>query len=275
MSEHGCISPRVGDLLGAYEMGLLAAAERQTFEQHLAECPACLEELYEGAVAAEALRADPRHYAEMLRDAARATEPSRADKLGRLLRQFVRPRMLGSVASVAAVAVALMIFLPTQLPTQLPTTAGLAVIEPLPYQTLQLRGGPGGELEQLLASGLEHYAAGDYRAAAGKLAPVWEQAGGDEEWNDRHQAALFLGLCLLLEERPGEALAPLAAARKAALLPVAERGTWYLAQAHLLRDEPLESLPLLESLLKSPVYGDRAAAQLLSVREICDTSHGE
>ena len=133
-----------------------------------------------------------------------------------------------------------------------------------------MRGGAGQNLDQLLAAGMDQYVTGNYRDAAALLRSVLDAAHADEDWADRYQTALFLGLCLLLDERPDEALEPLETATESELLPIAERGKWYLAQAHLLREDPQASLPLLESLLSSPVYKVQAEAQLQSVREICD-----
>ena len=209
-------------------------------------------------------------FTEVLRNAARDAEPSALEKLGAMIQRLIQTRVLIPVGAVAAIAVLLMVFQPAQMLS----SADLAVIDPLPYQGLELRGGPGQDLDQLLASGMEQYAAGNFALAAASLGSVWAQAAADVEWSDRHQTALFLGLCLLLDERPDEALEPLTSATDSFLLPIAERGTWYLAQAHLLREDPQASLPLLESLMGSPVYGDQAASQLHSVRQICDNQYG-
>ena len=269
MSEHGCTKPDLGDLLSAYELGLLEGPDQARFEAHLEDCPACQEDLYAGAVASEALRTEPGRYGAVLAAAARAGEPSLRDKLGGLWHRLSRPRVLVPVGAAAAVVLVLMVFQPGSLPS----SADLAVIVPLPYQELQLRGGPGQELDQLLAEGMKQYAAGDYAAAAASLGSVWTEARAAEDWPDRLQTALFLGLCLLLDDRPDEAIDPLSAATGSTLLPIAERGKWYLAQTHLLREDPQASVPLLESLLNSPVYGTRAATQLQSVRQICDNSN--
>jgi Putative zinc-finger len=269
MSEQGCTRPELGDLLSAYEMGLLDAPDQLRFESHLEGCSTCAEDLYSGAVASEEMRANPGRYAAAMNAAAGSVEPTLWDRAARFFGRFLQPRVLAPVGAVAAIALLLMVFQPGGIPS----SADLALIDPLPYQGLQLRGGPGQDLDQLLAAGMEQYAAGNYEAAAGSLASVWEAAYANDEWSDRHQTALFLGLSLLLDERPDEAIRPLQAATEAMLLPIAERGTWYLAQAHLLREDPRASLPLLESLLNSPVYGVPAETQLHSVREICDNSH--
>ena len=72
MSEHGCTQPDLGDLLSAYEMGLLEGPDQVRFEAHLENCPACLEDLYAGAVSSEALRAEPGRYAGVLTAASRS-----------------------------------------------------------------------------------------------------------------------------------------------------------------------------------------------------------
>ena len=84
--------------------------------------------------------------------------------------------MLAPVTAVAAVAL-LLFFLPQD---RLPSSADLAVIEPLPYQGLQLRGGQSRDLDRLLTDGMEQYAAGHYGAAAASLGSVWAMARDDQ-----------------------------------------------------------------------------------------------
>lgn len=273
MSEQGCTRPEVGDLLAAYELNLLEAEDRLRFESHLETCAWCVEELYAHAPCSEDLLTAPGRHAATLRRASRASDSGFAVQFRAMLRRLLQPRVLAPVGTVAAVALALVLLMPGDLMT--PGAAGLAIVEPLPYQTLDLRGGADSDLAGLLAGGLQRYADGDYAGAARDLAAAWAAAGTDETWSDRSQAALYLGLSLLLDQRPDEALAPLRVAGASRLLPVAERGRWYLAQAHLLREDPRASVPLLESLLQSPVYGDPASDQLHAVREICDTPAGE
>ncbi|MBU8870872.1 MAG: zf-HC2 domain-containing protein [Gemmatimonadales bacterium] len=270
MSELTCVKPHLGDLLGAYEMGLLEKEDQSRFETHLFECPACLEDLYSGAVVSEELRADPSRYASILVTASRSNEPSLLDRMGRFFHRLLQPRVLAPVGVVAAVALVLMVFQPGQLPR----AGDLAIIEPLPYQGLELRGDAGQGPDQLLAESMEDYVAGNFSAAAASLGLVWAATATDPEWSNRDQTALFLGLCLLLDDRPNEAIGPLTSATRSLLLPIAERGKWYLAQTHLLREDPKASALLLENLLNSPVYGSRAADQLQSVRQICNNSHG-
>lgn len=266
MSEQECTRPELGDLLGAYELGLLEGPDQLRFEKHLEHCPACAEELYDGAAASEAMRREPGRYAEALNTANRgAPWPER---ILESIRRLVNPRVLVPVGAVGAIALLLAVLQPPGLPS----SADLALIEPLPYQGLQLRGGPGQDLDRMLAAGMEQYAAGHYRDAARSLGLAWQTGRTDAEWLDNHQTALFLGLSLLLDQRPDEALEPLMVAAESELLPIAERAAWYLAQTQLLRENPAGSLPFLESLLNSPVYKVRAAAQLQSVREFCDNS---
>ena len=43
---------------------------------------------------------------------------------------------------------------------------------------------------------------------------------------------------------------------------LAARARWFLAQAHLLRDETEEALPLLEELSRTPAFARDASRQL-------------
>ena len=54
-----CTDTTPGELLAAYEMGLLTPEEQAQFETHLSDCPACQEDLYEAAPMMTTLHADP------------------------------------------------------------------------------------------------------------------------------------------------------------------------------------------------------------------------
>ena len=54
-----CSDGSVGELLAAYEMGLLSEEDRVRFEQHVVECPTCLAQLYEMAPGIVALQNAP------------------------------------------------------------------------------------------------------------------------------------------------------------------------------------------------------------------------
>ncbi len=270
VSSPSCVEPRLGDLMSAYEMGLLEKQDQSRFEAHLDQCAGCLEDLYSGAMASEELRAHPGRYRRVLEAATSAPGSSFLDRLSDYIKRLLQLRVLVPVGAVAAVALVLMVIQPGLLPS----AGDLAFIEPLPYQELELRGGVGQDLDRLLAEGMQQYASGNYQAASASLGSVWNQTQTVADWPDRHQTALFLGLCLLLDDRPDEAMDPLTLATNSNLLPIAERGKWYLAQTHLLREDTKSSITLLESLLNSPVYGTLAAAQLQSVLDFCDNSHG-
>lgn len=268
MPENGCTRPEIGDRLAAYEIGMLEENERAQFEQHLTECSWCTEELYAHAPAAETLRSDPGRHAGMIEAAQAGRAPGLLDRL----RVLLQVRVLAPTAAVVAAAVALVLLLPGEtIVPPAPTAAGLARIEALPYQSLELRGGSD-RLTRTLAEGLEAYEQGRYRLAAHQLDTVWKHAGGDDSWSQRHQVALYLGVSLLLSDQADAAILPLEAASAARLRPLADRGRWYLAQARLLQERPCDSAKLLESLAGSPVYGDPAATQLISVLEFCDHS---
>lgn len=55
----GCIRPDLGQLLAAYEWGLLASEEEDAYERHLVGCPACAGELHSTAQMGGALRHRP------------------------------------------------------------------------------------------------------------------------------------------------------------------------------------------------------------------------
>lgn len=269
MSEiPACTEPRRGDLLAAYEMGLLQDHERLAFEQHLDACPQCLEELYALAPAAALLREDPARFAAAAEKAlrtARNTEGRRgfAAVNRRLLLSLVRPRILAP-AAVMAVLVVLVVTPTLQRGSRL---ADLAVVEPLAYTRVPLRSGAD-QAVLLFYDGMGHYVAGRYFEAGETLAAATLELdrrspeAGALPVGLRDQAHLYLGVSLLLEGRPSAAAGPLTVAAASNLPPVADRGRWYLAQAYLLDGQKDGARTNLELLKTSRGYGPQARKQL-------------
>ena len=71
-----CPDRELGERLAAYELGLLDSDERRRFEDHLRECPACQEELFELAPYMAALNQEPGRYAAQVGAALRAASSS-------------------------------------------------------------------------------------------------------------------------------------------------------------------------------------------------------
>ena len=85
MSHENAHPMRADDLLAAYELGLLNETDRLRFEQATLDDPDLLDELFDHASAAQALREDPERFASLLRETLREAEPSLAERLTGLL----------------------------------------------------------------------------------------------------------------------------------------------------------------------------------------------
>lgn len=262
MSHRDDRDPRPADLLAAYEMGLLDEAERVRFERAALEDPALLEDLFDHAQAAQALREDPDRYAAVLRAARREAEPSPAARLVARLRALLSPRVLAP-AVVAAAAVLALLVLPGD-----DDLRKLAVLEPAPYVQVDVRGAEG-DAATLFHEAMSHYTARRWDAAAAGLESALS-APDAADWPTAGQARLFLGVSRVLNDEADLALGPLARAARSSQLPVAERARWHLAQAHLALGDAAAAREQLEILRDSPVFGVDAAAQIEEIDALVD-----
>ncbi len=268
-SNERCTDGALGDLLAAYEMGLLEEQDRLTVEQHLAECASCQDELYATAPYAREMRADPRRYRQTIAAAAPDIGgPNRVLGLvmaaGRYLQSLVTWRVGVPVATVAAVALVLIVvgrddgFDPRT----------LAVIEPVAYVQIDTRSGATPQLSASFRAGMAAYDEQRYADAAGILTDTLALAGQDSGWPHMDQARFYQGLSYLLAGDAGSAIEALEKTTNSPVRPLADRSRWYLAQALLLHETPRAALTPLQDLAdNSPLYAERAAAQLRSLQE--------
>ena len=243
---------RACDLLAAYEMDLLPDGERRRFEDHLAACEDCLEELYAMAPLTRQLKTAPAAYADRIARTLAATRPS---PWRRLRAAFAPGGRLGYlVPAILTAALAIAVLWPQ--PQTRSRWAGLADLEPLPWVHIEVRGGETDTARTLYADGMTAYGEGRYAVAAEQLADA--AAGLPAGSAERQQAVLYQGVALLLDGDAAGAIAPLQTATEASLRPVADRGRWYLVQAYLLTGQVAPARGILDTLRGSPVYGDRA-----------------
>lgn len=269
MSEHlDCTDPGRGDLLTAYEWGLLEGAERRSFEDHLAACSRCLEELYAFAPAGLAMRERTADLAAAAEAGLRSSHAGGPQRWRRALGRLLQPRIL--IPAVVTAAALVLMIVPT-LRRDAPLSE-LAVLDPLPYERIEVRGART-EGARLFQQGMQAYLQRDYAGAARTLAEAAAAldrdppAAGRPGDTVRRQAGLYLGVSLLLDGRAQAALEPLAAAATDPLPPVAERGRWYLAQAYLVCGQEVQARQALALLQDSPVYGTAATRQLQALQE--------
>ncbi|MFH1845912.1 MAG: zf-HC2 domain-containing protein [bacterium] len=286
MSERKqCLDPRQGELLAAYEMGLLTDREQAEFESHLHECADCLEQVYEMAPGVAAMRQAPGELAARMRVASAALNPAldTSSAVGGLfarLRDFWESLARRQVLIPVGVAALLVLLVLTQLrPDDPGGFRKLARIEPVSYVVLDTRSGTVNEAVLRFDEGMARYAAGDYEAAVALLATAVSLGEAMDTWAEEDQAHFYLGLSLLLVGRVEPAREQLQQASHSPLLPVAERSRWYLAQANLLLDDPYGALVPLQALADSGLtYRDRAFQQLEELRRVMadrDRAHQE
>lgn len=242
------------DLLAAYELGLLSDDDRARFEAVVADNPDLLEELYDAAPDALAMRARPDRFAAAARAGLKAGHAENRIGFWARICEALRPRVLVPVA--AALAIATVVVWPDH--GGFDPTA-LAVVEAIPVTQMDRRTATR-PAEQLYAAAVTAYANQHWADAARDFQVALTNA--DSGWERRHQAQLYLGSSLLLDERGAEAVAPLEAASASPVAPIREQATWHLAQAKLLAADAVGAREVLLTLRESPVFGQRAAALL-------------
>lgn len=274
-----CTDSAKGDLVAAYEMGLLESDNRASFEEHLEMCEACQEKLFEMAPVAATLTSHAGAIGARLPVAEKGelhaevtvTEPRLRSFWGQITERFqdlverlARPRVLVPVGATVAIAVVLSLFLQ-------PTTPGgfyeLAQVEPVPYVQLSTRDAASSEAERLFREGMGAYADARYDTAAGLLGQCTEEANKVEGWDQIDQARFYLGLSLLLSGDVSRAVPHLEVSSQSPIRPLADRSGWYLAQAALLQEDPATAVEHLQALAGSSLgYARLAEAQLGAVR---------
>jgi len=255
--------PNMSDLLAAYELGLLSPRQRAEFEAFLLQDEDTQEELFENAPFVIALRDNPVRYRRAAEAALAEMEPSSRERWLAFLSNLMTPRVLAPVTALAVLIILLSVPQQTVLDLR-----KLAQVDPVPYVQLETRSGHQAA-DQLFDAAMAQYSEQHYEAAARGLQDAIQTAEAAGYWGLLDQALFYRGLSLLLAEQPAEAIAPLTAATRSVLLPVAERSRWYLAQARLLMNEPVQAQELLRELAThSPVYGERAAMQLNRLERI-------
>ena len=188
--ETQCCDPEQGARLAAYELGVLPAAERASFEQHLKGCENCQEQLYSMAPAVAALLLRPGEAAARLAATeatpAGAEEPTPAGEVApttaatwattvrRQLRALLDKLRLPADSwqvwvPVAAAAALMLVVLDHPLDSERPTFRDLARLAPAPYVQTDLRGGSAIPATGLFRQGMQLYQEGSYAEAAVRL----------------------------------------------------------------------------------------------------------
>jgi len=250
-----CRDPKLGALTTAYELGLLGPEDQARFEAHLDRCPACLENLYDGAVTAAVLRLAPGEAARRLPSAPAPARP-------RGWRWPVPWRLLAPTA----VAAALLLLILGRGGS--PDLAGLARLDPLPHVKLETRLAQRPADRLGFEEAMEAYRRGAYAAAAPRLAALTRRPAEAGEGTRVEQAALYAGVSFLLAAQADSARAYLERGLASRLPVLRDRSRWYLVQALLLQEQGDAARDHLQALAEqSPGYGDLAREQLRELEE--------
>ncbi len=254
MSERSRETIRVEDLLTAYAMGLLDAADTRRVEDALAADPDLLDQLYDEAPVDLAIAAEPGRLAAAGRRGLAASTPGVMERVAAWLHDLWTPKVAAPVLTLAF-ALALVL---------IPGADGkfrhLADLTALDYAHVEVRSAPG-TADDLFTAAMDAYLDGRWLEAASGLDDALGAADADA-WSRRDQALLYQGSALLLGGRADAALTPLTEASASSLPPVRERARWQAVQARLVTGDADGARADLEGLTSSPVYGPRAAALL-------------
>lgn len=269
-----CSDKSLGELLSAYEMGLLSSDEQARVEKHLLDCEACQEEIYETGPLTTELHEHSEHIASLLADEieheARLPQ-SLPDRIGALLdRLLPSGGWTGAWKALVPVGVAAAVFFGIILPRLGgPDWEGLAIVEPVPYVKIQTRASGDDERMKLFDSGMSNYVSQDYRVAAKELAESYrlgDRSATGTKGSD--QAAFYAGLSFLISGVPDSATVYLTQTLESPLKVLVDRSHWYLAQSCLMQSRPDCAITHLESLKESPGYKTRAGDLLERIAEL-------
>ncbi len=250
MKDNKCTNPRLGRLIGAYELELLEEAQRREFVNHLIECLHCHNEVFAMAPVMEALR--------RRREAAcvRRQRQTMAAQAGVRVPVWRRKTFVKAASVVVAIGTALAALLlrernlpPTSAPDIAPESSWgetLVVpkaeyVPPRPEPT-PLRSG---DAATLFDRAIENYQNGNYAVAAHLLEGVVHLQP------DNASAYFYWGVALLLVPHAAEAIAPLERAVELEAGTFRDRARYYLALAYLKTGQPDRARAQLEAILQN------------------------
>ncbi|HEX7344511.1 MAG TPA: hypothetical protein VF398_09610 [bacterium] len=276
-----CIKEELGHLITFYEMDALREDDRLRFENHILDCPFCRSEvsrmfpLYRALDQSKSqvlarLQASGISFDSIRRQILATIQRSEPIKTTgpslwrRLILAVQGMRLPGEVipALAATALILLLILLPTHPPQVNPYSAWLS-FEKAYYQSVQDRAPGNAAAEAAFQKGMEFYQENNFKAAAGLLATaVQEDSLEGRYW-------LYLGISYYLDHQARRAVAALTKAESLSDPAQRNRARWYLAEAYLLQQDTVRSMPLLQSLVNEGYeYSEEADSLLIRVREM-------
>jgi len=259
-----CIDPEMRTMLHSYEMNQLSDAERDQFEEHLIDCPFCMDEVQSMARLSAAMIV----HREAVLDALK-TDGLTFDRIRRSLttpRETIWDKLTGlfqgwqrRTALAGAVAAAILVTLLLRPPSTSLYRSDLSYDLP-PYQLgVQLRGETQDEATRLFESAMKFYVEGDYGAAAQGIKHALRlDAGQAERW-------LYLGASQYALHDMKDAVKSLKRAERDGEGLTKTRAQWYLAQAYLYEGKVDRARVLLESVAAQDSERVEEARMLLSL----------
>jgi tetratricopeptide (TPR) repeat protein len=282
MNRLTCTNPDIGQLISHFEMGLLDAADRDRFEEHLLECGFCAHEVQSMDSVMAALRAN--------RDAVRRGLAEDGITLDALKKKLLshprgqrrrgmwesferwsdtlrRPAVLWSTAGTLTGLAILLSIIYLVVSPRTPLTGRyvpLLSFQALPYEgSMTLRGEAAVKGQEDFDAGMQAYLRTDYKEAARHLKRAVEKTSDRAEW------WLYLGICSYLQHDPKPAIRALGRADELARGSDRIRARWFLAQAHLLQGNRESAEPLLEWIVtQNKDYYKEAFDTLTRLREL-------
>jgi hypothetical protein len=253
------------DFLAAYEMNLLSEQERTGFENHLPQCSDCLDELYAMAPEIAEMTSNPGVYAHNA-----GLEMGERSLRSRLSRIFVTGPGRVVVPMVMAAIIAVLMFLPQPTPHKY---QNLVIMDAPAYSPIQIRAGHQQPWHSPWERGMEHYQNGEFDSAAEGLSLAVNLLSTQTEGPGENQAILdnarlYLGVSRIMSGNGADSFDVLTEAAASSILPIHQKSLWYLAQAHLLADQPEAAIEVLNKLLNSPVFGSRAATMVEEIQSL-------
>jgi len=242
-----CTTPKIGKLSLLYHFDQLSDEERKRFEAHLLECDHCFQETYAFGPVIETMRKDPEPFLAALAKKKPARIPARKPR-----REFyiglveAIGRIPGRIAIPVAAIAMVLLFLLLRPNAEL---SDLALIEPVPYHSLQVKSGAEvTDAERLFEEGMAAYVQKDYADAIEKLAVAVNQDSTNAGFH------FYLGLCYLLAQNIDPAIAHLQRAVALGGNSVLEKTCWYLGNAWLLKNDRAQALAAFRKVME--IEGD-------------------
>jgi len=231
-----CIAPKIGKLSLLYHFDQLSNEERKRFEAHLLECDHCFQETYVLGSVTEKMQKDPEPFLAALAKKKPTRVPAikqrREFHIG-LVEAIGRIPALVRIAIPVAAAMVLLFLLirPTA------ELSDLALIEPVPYRSLQIKSGAEAtDAERLFEEGMAAYVQKDYASSIEKLVLAIRHDSTNAGFH------FYLGLCYLLSDSVDLAIEHLQKTITLDGNPVLEKAYWYLGNAWLLKEDRAQAL---------------------------------